>query len=266
KDESTAPELMSGGARIRGISRGDEKLEARHLEDYFARGPALPPHNSRAGAVSVTQASENGLVHTPAELTALCEIAHRNELHVHMDGARFSNAVASLGCAPAEISWKAGVDVLCFGATKNGALAAEAVIFFKKELAEGFNFRRMRAGHLLSKGRVFGSQFVGWLEGGHWLELARHANAMAARLVAGLAGVQGVRLVRPAQANEVFVVMPAALVDRLKAAGADFYDWYLDALPPGTRLADGEMFIRLVTSFATTNEQVDEFLAAARRG
>lgn len=264
-DESTAHEFFGGGARIRGISRGDGKLESRHLEQYFRFTGVEIPHNSQARALSISQASENGLVHTPAELLALCEIAHQNGLHVHMDGARFSNAVASLGCAPADITWKAGVDVLCLGATKNGALAAEAVIFFKRELADDFVHRRKRSGHLLSKGRLFGAQFVGWLEDGYWLELARHANAEAARLAGGLSSISGVRLVWPAQANELFVVMPKAIAARLKSAGAEFYEWYLDALPPGTRLAEDETFVRLVTSFVTTDEQVDEFCAVARR-
>lgn len=265
-DESTAPEFFAGGARVRGISRGDETLAAKHLERYFASGYVEIPHNSRAGAVSVAQASENGIVYTPADISSLCDVARRNGLRVHMDGARFSNAVASLGCAPADITWKAGVDALSLGATKNGALAAEAVIFFKRELAEDFAHRRKRTGHLVSKGRLFGAQFVGWLEGGHWLELARHANAAAARLAAGLSGIAGVRVVRPPQANEIFVVMPRELATRLKAAGAAFYDWYQDALPPGDRLAEQETFIRLVTSFATTDAQIDEFCAAARRG
>jgi len=264
-DESTAPEFFAGGARVRGVSQGDERLEARHLERYFASGYVEIPHNSRAGAVSVAQTSENGIVYTPAELAALSDVARRNGLHVHMDGARFSNAVAALGCSPADVTWKAGVDALSFGATKNGALAAEAVIFFKRELAEDFAHRRKRTGHLVSKGRLFGAQFVGWLEGGHWLELARHANAAAARLAAGLSGIAGVSVVRPPQANEIFVVMPRDLATRLKAAGADFYDWYPSALAPGI-LGEGESFIRLVTSFATTDAQVDEFCAAARRG
>ncbi|HEY6572534.1 MAG TPA: low specificity L-threonine aldolase [Candidatus Eisenbacteria bacterium] len=265
-DESTAPEFFGGGSRIRGISRGDGKLEARHLERYFRSGWVEIPHNSRAGAVSVSQASENGLVQTPAELASLCSLAHEHGLKVHMDGARFSNAVASLGCAPADVTWKAGVDVLCLGATKNGALAAESVIFFRPELAEEFIHRRKRAGHLLSKGRLFGAQFAGWLEGGYWLELARHANAQAARLAGGLSSVPGLRIVWPVEANELFVVMPKETAQRLKAAGAEFYEWYLDALPPGSRLEAGETFIRLVTSFATTDAHVDEFCAVARAG
>jgi len=263
-DESTAHEFFGGGARIRGISRGDGKLEPRHLEHYFRFTGVELPHNSQAHALSVSQASENGLVHTPAELAALCGVAHEHGLRVHMDGARFSNAVASLGCAPADITWKAGVDVLCLGATKNGALAAEAVIFFKREFAEDFIHRRKRSGHLVSKGRLFGAQFVGWLENDYWLELARHSNTQAARLVGGLSSIPGVRLVWAVQANELFVVMPKGIAARLKSAGAEFYEWYLDALPPGTRLAEDETFVRLVTSFVTTDAEVDEFCAVAR--
>ena len=131
-DESTAPEFFTGGARLIGISRGEGKLSVEHLRHYFSVAGNDFPHNSSARALSITQASENGLLYTPEEVAALTDVAHDYGLRVHMDGARFSNAVAGLGCTPAEITWQAGVDVLCLGATKNGALAAEAVIFFKQ--------------------------------------------------------------------------------------------------------------------------------------
>ncbi|MEK7315015.1 MAG: hypothetical protein AAB011_02450 [Candidatus Eisenbacteria bacterium] len=134
----------------------------------------------------------------------------------------------------------------------------------RRPLLQRRGLPRLRSGHLLSKGKLFGAQFVGWLEGGYWLELARHANAQAARLEGGLSSISGVRIVWPVEANELFVVMPNAMAARLKAAGAEFYEWYVDALPPGTRLEAGETFVRLVTSFVTTDAQVDQFCAVAR--
>jgi threonine aldolase len=174
-----------------------------------------------------------------------------------MDGARFANALAHLGCTPAELTWKAGVDVLSFGATKNGALAAEAVIFFNPALAEGFERRRKRAGQLWSKLRFLSAQLEAYLAGDLWLRNARHANAMAARLAAGLAGLPGVRLVQDVQANELFVAMPDSLIDALQGAGAVFYRW-IDV--PGESLP----VIRLVTGFMTTEAEVDLFVGLAR--
>ena len=154
-DESTAPEFFSGGARPVPISHRAGKLEPRHLEQFFQAVSPEVPHNPGAAALSITQANEAGLIYTAAEIKALCTLAHANKLHIHMDGARFANAVAALGCAPADITWKAGVDVLSLGATKCGALAAEAVIFFNRGLAADFIHRRKRSGHLISKGRLF---------------------------------------------------------------------------------------------------------------
>jgi len=203
-DESTAPEFMTGGARLVPLAAGHGKLETADLENYFATAGTLVPHNSRARALSLTQSSELGMVYTPDEVAGLTQVAQTAGVRVHMDGARFANAVAAIGCSPAELSWQAGVDVLCLGATKCGALAAEAVIFFNKKLADGFIHRRKRTGHLLSKGRLFGAQFVGWLKDGHWLELAGHANAMASELAFQLQQIDGVRMAWPTQANELF--------------------------------------------------------------
>lgn len=239
-------------------------MEPRHLARYFETAGDHAPHNPAAGALSVTQASENGLVYAPEELNALCTAAHGRGLSVHMDGARFANAVAALGCAPAEISWKAGVDVLCLGASKGGALGAEAVIFFKKGLSESFVHQRKRSGHLVSKGRFLGAQFAAWLEKGHWLELAGRANGRAAALAKGLAGLSGVRLAWPVQANEVFAVVSRRWAAGLRAAGAEFFDWYPGALPGSETLKAGEVVVRFVTSFATEEAAVERFLAAAR--
>jgi threonine aldolase len=263
-DESTAPEFFAGGARLVGISQ-DGKLEPHHLDNYFKNAVTEVPHNPRASVLSITQASENGLVYTPDELTALTSIAHQRRLKVQMDGARFANAVAALGCAPADVSWRAGIDVLCLGATKNGAIGAEAVIFFDRALAETFVHRRKRAGHLLSKGRFLGAQIAGWLEGGHWLELAKHANSQAALLAKELATIPAIRLAWPTQANEVFTVLPIQLADRLKAAGAEFFTWSTTMLPPTMRIGEDEIYVRMVTSYVTTDDDVTEFCSIAKK-
>lgn len=263
-DESTAPELFTGGARLTPISRGAGKLTAGHIDEHFSRAGKDIPHNALAGALSITNANEMGLVYTPVEVARLCAAAHERGLKVHMDGARFANAVASLGCTPAELTWKAGVDVLCLGATKCGALAAEAVVFFDKDLSATFIHRRKRSGHLLSKGRFLASQFLGWFRHGHWLELATHANRCAQELAKELSSIPGVRVVWPTEANELFVVMPGAAISRLQEAGAEFYEWYADALPPGFELGESEGFVRLVTSFITEDDHIWQFVSLAR--
>lgn len=263
-DESTGPELQTGGARPLGISGRAGKLTPMHLRDHFATAGSDAPHNPRAGALSLSQSSEQGLVYSPDEIAALTELAHHHGLAVHMDGARFANAVAATRRTPAELTWKAGVDVLSLGGTKNGCLAAEAIVCFRPTDAAQLPVRRKRAGHLLSKGRFFGAQFVGWLHDGHWLELAAHANAQSARLAAELAALPGVRLAWPTQANEIFAIVPTALAQALRAAGAQFYEWYKDGLPADVTLGRDETFARLVTSFATHDGHIDDFCAAAR--
>ena len=266
-DESTAPEFFSGGARLVPISAGEGKISAARLDAYMAGDAFHVPHNPVPAALSITQASEAGLVYSVDELHALTAVARKHDLAVHMDGARFANAVASLGCSPADISWRAGVDVLTLGATKCGALCAEAVIFFNQTsfnqtLAAGFEHRRKRAGHLVSKGRLFGAQFVGWLENNHWLELAAHANRHAAMLAQSLAGYEAIRMAWPLQANELFVIMPKALATYLTEAGAVFYEWYPDQIAPGCQLAADEVVVRLVTSFRTQDEHREQLVAA----
>ena len=255
-DESTAPEFFTGGARLLPIATDSGKITPDALQQALQRLPDAPPHSVRPTALSLTQATENGLVYTPEELHALSALAHHHGLHVHMDGARFANAVATLGCTPAEMTVKAGIDVLSFGASKNGALAAEAVVFFNTALAQGFELRRKRAGQLLSKGRLFGAQFCAWLQDGHWLDLARHANASALQLAATLQAHPDIRLAWPVQANEVFVVMPKPLLERLLAEGVRCYDWYADSLPPSLVLDAQDVPARFVTSWATEAEEL----------
>ena len=182
---------------------------------------------------------------------------------VHMDGARFANALVHLGVTPAEMSWRAGVDVLSLGASKNGALACEAVIFFRADLAHDFAAQRKRAGHSVAKGRFLGAQMRAYLEDDAWLETARHANWQAARLASGLARAPSVRLAGPPEANLVFATIPRALDLELRAAGAQYYDW--QPCPPVPKLSRNDVFVRLATSFATTSEEVDRLIAIASR-
>jgi threonine aldolase len=175
-----------------------------------------------------------------------------------MDGARFANALVHLGCTPAEATWKAGIDVLSFGATKNGALAAEAVVFFDPRRADDFERRRKRAGHLWSKLRYLSCQLLAYLEDDLWLRNARQANAMAERLAEGLGEVGGARVLQPVQANELFVAVPEKLIHALESEGFHFYRW------PWLEVNDGAA-IRLVTSYATTEADVDDFLRCAVR-
>jgi len=264
-DESTGPEQFTGGARLIPISRGEVKITADHLKEYLQKAGTNFPHNSKAGALSITQASEFGLVYTPDEIKALATITKANNLTIHMDGARFANALASLKCTPAQLSWRAGVDVLSLGATKCGALCAEAVLFFNRELEEPFIHHRKRTGHLISKGRFIGAQFAGWLQNNHWIDLAEHANTKAAQLSEALSSFKWLKLVWPVQANELFVIMPDDLAASLQEAGAQFYHWYPDALPPGMKLNGGEVIIRLVTSFTTQDEQIEKFCSLISR-
>lgn len=265
-DESTAPAFFTGGANLIAVSRQAGKLHPAHLQTYFDNTGTDAPHNPRAAALSLAQVNECGQVYSVEELKALTDLAHQHQLKVHMDGARFANALAAQQCTPAELTWKAGIDVLCLGATKCGCLSAEAVIFFDRELAKDFEHRCKRSGHLLSKGRFLAAQFHGWLENDHWLALAEHANQHAQKLAQGLQKIAGVRMAWPADANELFVILPQTMSDRLQQAGAEFYEWYAHALPPHEQLMDDEAFVRLVTSFKTTDAEVSQFLELAGAG
>lgn len=252
-DECGAPEAMTGGAKLVLVDGADAKLDPGTLSATLDRAGAGVVHHVQPGAVSLTQATEAGTVYQPAEIAALSAIAREHGLPVHMDGARFANALVSAGCTPAEMTWRAGVDVLCFGATKNGAMAAEAVVFFDPERAASFGFRRKRFGHLFSKMRLISAQLDAYLADDLWLALARHANAQATRLAEGLtAAVPEARLAHPVDANEIFMDLPEETAARLRAAGFLFLDW------------DGTVR-RLVTSFRTDPVAIDQMVEAARR-
>lgn len=257
-DECGGPEFFSGGAKLLPLPGFAAKLSVETLEQALAGFPERPPHGAPPAALSLTQASECGAVYSIDETKALCDFAHARGMSVHVDGARFANAVSHLGCSPAEITWKAGVDALSFGGSKNGCLAAEAVVFFDPEKAGDFIFRRKRTGHLLSKHRFLAAQFEAYLADDRWLQYAARANAMAAKLSAGLAAIDGVKIWYPTEANEVFAEFPGGFADKLRAAGAAFYPWITPGDPSGGKLN------RLIASFATTEDEVEQFLSLAR--
>jgi threonine aldolase len=258
-DECGAPEFFGGGLKLVSLPGDGGKIGAGTLREALAGYGGHSPHQMVASALSLTQASESGTIYRIDEIAALSEIAHARSLAVHMDGARFANALVRLNTTPAQMTWQSGVDILSFGATKGGALAAEAVVIFEPARTAYFAERRKRAGHLLSKHRFIAAQIAAYLDGNRWLALARHANAMADRLARELAAI-GLRPVWPVEANLVFVALPAALDLRLKAAGASYYEWS----NAGIDLPAGDVLARLVTSFSTGDDDVERFVTACR--
>lgn len=258
-DECGAPEFYSGGAKLVGVAGAHGKIDADRLARTLAATGAHGEHEALPSALSLTQATEAGTVYTPDEVAALAAAARRHGLGVHMDGARLGNALARLGCAPADATWRAGVDILSFGATKNGALAAEAVVDFRPGADSTLARRRKRGGHLWSKMRYLSAQLEACLEDGLWLRLAQRANAGAARLAAGLEALPGVALLHPVEANEVFVRAPPDVFAALRAAGFEFHPW------PGADDA-----FRLVVPWCVEDAGIERFLACAaaagRRG
>ena len=220
RDECGAPEFFSDGARIVLVPGPNGKMTPDGLEAAVEDNPPTV-HTVQPASVSITQATEFGTAYRPEEIAALADVARRHELKIHMDGARFANAVTFLGCAPAELTWRAGIDVMSFGATKNGALAAEAVVFFDTSLVRDFELRRKRAGHLISKSRYVSAQLLAYAGTDLWKRNAARANDFAHRI--GVAG--GSTLMYPVEANEVFLRLGDARKQSLRAAGFEFYDW-----------------------------------------
>ena len=256
EDESGAPEYLTGGARVKPVDGALGKIDPAALEAAIRQPATRFPHGGQATAVSITQSTESGTVYAPDEIEAIGAIAHGHGLPFHMDGARFANALVSLGATPAEMTWKRGVDLLSFGGTKNGCWCAEAVVFMDPKAAGDFPFLRMRAGQLFSKSRFVSAQFDAYLKDGQWLETARHANAMAARLAAAIEASANARLGWRPQANEVFAVLKTDTAEKLQKAGAMFYDWLV---PAGFAIAADEQLYRFVASFATTEADVERF-------
>jgi threonine aldolase len=259
-DECGAPELFTGGAKLVGIAGEGGKITADSLRETLERFPRGLVKSSQPGALSLSQATEAGTVYSVSEVSELSSIAHENGIGLHMDGARFANALVSTKATPAAMTWRAGVDILTLGATKNGALACEAVMFFDPSRAENFAFQRKRSGQTLSKGRFLGAQMEAYLADGLWLRLAERANSSARRLARGLAATPGVRIAWPTDANEVFVVAPHAMVERWRAAGARLHEWTTRSLAPGNAPRTGETLVRLVTSFETASTEIDSLI------
>ncbi len=267
--EAHARTFFNDRARIIKLQAIDGRLtpEAVHAT-LGGLSPADRGPVRRHAMISLTNGTECGTVYTPAQVKALSAIAHRHEVAVHMDGARFANAVASLNCTPAELTWKSGVDVLSFGATKNGALGVDAVVVFDpKGRGAAWAKHAHEAcdwfGYVASKSRFASAQLDAMIEDGHWLDLARHANAMADRLAQGLTKIAGVRLAFPREINQVFAILPAAVEGAMRAAGGRFHPWDSHATAPGLAPKDGEKLMRLVASFHTSADEVDRLIAAA---
>lgn len=252
-DECGAPEFYTAGAKLVDVAGDNAKLDSKALR-IAARVKIGDVHSVQPTSVSITQATESGSLYSVEEVQEIGQICRDNNLKLHMDGARFANALVALNCTPAQMTWQAGVDILSFGATKNGVLAAEAIIVFDKSLVTELAFRRKRGGHLLSKMRFLSAQMDAYLTNGLWLKNATHANVMANRLGQGLASIEGIELLCETQANIIFCRLPDPAIQGLLAQGFRFYHnrW-------------GQGVVRLVTSFATATEEVDAFIKSARQ-
>ncbi|WP_256586004.1 MULTISPECIES: low specificity L-threonine aldolase [unclassified Pseudomonas] len=251
-DECGAPEFFSNGAKLMTVDGPAAKLDIVRLRER-TREKVGDVHTTQPACVSITQATEVGSIYTLDEIAAIGDVCKSSSLGLHMDGSRFANALVSLGCSPAEMTWKAGVDALSFGATKNGVLAAEAIVLFNTSHATEMSYRRKRAGHLSSKMRFLSAQIDAYLNDDLWLRNARKANAAAQRLAQGLDGLAGVEVLGGTEANILFCRLDSAMIDALLKAGFGFYHdrW-------------GPNVVRFVTSFATTAEDVDHLLNQVR--
>ncbi len=251
-DECGAPEFYTNGAKLFAVPGQHGRVTVEGLEAALATLPRGDVHHVLPKVLSLTQATECGTVYSLDEVGALCDRACGEGLSVHMDGARFANAVAHLGCSPADVTWRAGVDALSFGATKNGAMAAEAAIFFDPAKAEEFEARRMRGGHLFSKMRYLSAQLEAYVTDNLWLRLASHANRQAQGLASIIDEVSGVTLLHPVESDEVFVRFEDHdAITRLRDSGVSFVPWDI-----------GSGIIRLVASFQTTDDELRQFRAA----
>jgi len=256
EDECNAPEFFSGGAKLALLDGNDAKIDPQALEDALNK-VARGVHHAQPGMLSLTNLTERGARYSAAETAQLAALARARGLPVHLDGARFANALVAEGCTPAELTWKAGIDVLSFGGTKNGLLGVEAVVMFDPAKAWEFELRRKRGGHLFSKHRFLSAQMDAYLTDDLWLDLARTANARAGALEAGLRAA-GIPLLHPRGGNVMFAEFPLKAHQALRAAGAVYYDW--PSPPPEGAGPDYMLSCRLVASWSTTEAQVAQFL------
>ncbi len=257
--ECGAPEFFTAGAKLTLLPGDGGLIDADALDHAIEFWSGEGIGGGQPGAVSITNATEWGRVWMPDQLGEIAAVTRQHGLALHMDGARFANAVIGSGASPAEVTHLAGVDLLSFGGTKNGAMGAEAIVAFDGAMAERLTYMRKRGGHLWSKHRYLAAQFYALLDGDLWLHSARHANMMALRLAEGLDAVEGARLVQPVQSNQVFAVVPSDADDRARAAGANYYAWSLI----GDQAAD-EVTLRFVCSWNTHETEIDALIAALR--
>ena len=246
-DECGAPEFFTGGSKLLLVGGAAGKIDLRDAESVMARQPALHAHKPRV--ISITQATELGTVYAPDEIDAVAALARKRQMFLQMDGARFANAVATLKCGPKEVTWQRGVDVLCFGGTKNGLAAGELVIFFNKDLAREFDYRIKQGGQLASKMRFLAGQWIGLLSDGVWLKNASHANGMARGLAARLQRETKSDIVFPTEANAVFVRLSDSLARKLHERGWHFY-----------KFVEPDVY-RLMCSWATREQEIDQLLS-----
>jgi len=263
-DEAGASEAL--GSRVLGIEGRHGKIAPEAIAAALERFQPDHVHTGQPVAVSITEVTELGAAYSPAEIAAIAAVAHGRGLPLHVDGARFAGALAALNVSPADLTWRAGVDMMSFGATKNGCLASEAVVFFDRARAADFVFARQRAGHGFSKAWFLAAQMEAYLADSLWLDNAHHANAMAARLADVIRKSGTARLALEPAANEVFVILPQALDGHLRAAGVVYGPWSAASFPPAERPRAGEVLVRMVTTFATTAAEIDRFAAVLRGG
>ena len=249
-DECGAPEFYTGGAKLIPLVGVDGKITSGELEQNIS-GVGIV-HHTQPSSVSITQVCETGEVYELDEIKEITKVAHNHNLNMHMDGARFANALVSLNCTPAEMTWKSGIDVLSFGATKNGCIAAEAIVFFKPELVGNLSFLMKRAGHLLSKMRFVSAQLEAYISNNVWLDNAKNANEMGKKLSEGLIKHNSIKLAYPTQANEVFAKFPREVIEHLNSEGYKMNEDELDGQAArlvaawNTKISDVESFLETV--------------------
>lgn len=258
EDECGAPEYFTNGARLQPVDGANGRIDPENLKMQLKRFNPAFIHAGQPMAVTITQSTEVGTLYSLDQIAEISSICRSHGLPLHLDGARFANALVSLDVSPAEMTWRQGVDIVSFGGTKNGCWCAEALVFMNPDNAKDLPFIRKRAAQLYSKTRFVAAQFDAYLEDDLWLDLARHSNALAQKLAHYIANSTQLRLAWQPEANEVFAIMQRSTFERLTKAGVYFYDWN----PPHAEMhniSDDEVFARFVTSFANTEDEVDRF-------
>jgi threonine aldolase len=250
--EANAASFFGGGLKLVAVAGDHGKIGAEALAEALAGISPGQTHRGQPSAVSLTQATDLGAVYTLDEIRAIAEVAKARGLKLHMDGARFANAVARLGCHPADPTWRSGIDIMSFGATKNGGALCDAIVVFSPEIADGLAVQLRRAGQVWSKMRFASAQLIAYIENGLWLDMARASNAIAGRIAAGLRDIAGARLLAPVEANEIFLELPSATMDALEQDGFQFY-------------RRSRSLARFVCRFDTTEAEADALLTALRR-